>query len=432
MSTIYQKCEFCEKEFLTNPCHKRKFCSSSCSVRTRFAKKVNLCGEALEEYKKESVQNKNAPKYFEKECLDCKQKFTTERKEAKYCSRQCTPPLKIKEVFSKTCKICNKQFNTETKTLLCCSKECAKKSTSKTLFEKTSRQERVCKFCSKNFTVRLKTSQIFCSKECKNANFGTFARNRSEETIKKQSESLRESYKSGKVIPNFLGKHLSEDAKKKISDKNKGKRLGKENAFFGKKHTAETKSRLSALAAIRAANGYKPFKFFKNGIFFSNKNQKDIIFRSSWEHLVFESLEIDPDVIEYFSEDLRIPYYMEGNKNYIPDLLIKYRNNKILLVEIKPKCQILDEKNVLKFEAAKEYCKKNNYVFEVWTEDKIKEIEKQIGKKVLDVRKTPQVRKQHRNICLVCSKEFKTLYKHGASCSRECLTILRKQKRGKI
>lgn len=432
MSTIYQKCEFCEKDFPTNPCHKRKFCSSSCSRRIRFAKKANLSGDALEKYKKESVQNKNAPRYFEKECLDCKRKFLTDRKNSKYCSRQCTPPLKTKEVFLKTCKICNKEFNTEIKTILCCSKECAKKSTSKTLFEKTSRQERVCKFCSKNFIVRLKTSQIFCSKECKNANFGTFARNRSEETIKKQSESLRESYKSGKVVPSFLGKHLSEDVKKKISKKKMGKKLGSENAFFGKKHTDETKSKLSSLAAARMTNGYNPYKFFKNGIFFSNKNQKDIVFRSSWEHLVFEYLEKDSEVREYFSENLRIPYYMEGNKNYIPDLIIKYKNNKTLLVEIKPKCQIFDEKNVLKFEAARKYCKENDYTFEVWTEDKIKEIEKQIGKKVLDVRKTPQVRKQHRNICLVCSKEFMTLYKHGASCSRECLTILRKQNRGKI
>src|SRR5574343_523111 len=200
MSTIYQKCEFCEKDFPTNPCHKRKFCSSSCSRRIRFAKKANLSGDALEKYKKESVQNKNAPRYFEKECLDCKRKFLTDRKNSKYCSRQCTPPLKIKEVFSKTCKICDKEFSSEIKTILCCSKECAKKSSSKTFFKKIERQERFCKICSKSFLTRAKTSQIFCSKACKNANFGALAKNRNEESIRKQSESLRESYRSGNVI----------------------------------------------------------------------------------------------------------------------------------------------------------------------------------------------------------------------------------------
>lgn len=429
MSTIYQKCEFCEKDFPTNPCHKRKFCSSSCSVRTRFAKKANLNGEALEKYKRESVQNKNAPKYFEKECLDCKQKFLTDRKKSKYCSRQCTPPSTKKEIELKFCKVCCKEFLPQRKTILCCSKKCSKESSSKTFFKKIERQERFCKICSKSFLTRAKTSQIFCSKKCKDRNFGEMGKIHSEETIKKQSATLKQSYKSGKIVHPMLGKHLTDIAKKKISEKKKGKRLGKENHFFGKKHTAETKSKMSSLAATRMSNGYKPYKFFKNGIFFSNKNQKNIVYRSSWEHLVFESLEIDSEVKEYFSENLRIPYYMEGNKNYIPDLLIKYNNNKTLLVEIKPKCQILDEKNILKFEAARKYCKENNYTFEVWTEEKIKEIERRIGKNVLNVRKSPQRRKEYKNTCLICSKEFKTLYKNGGSCSRECLTILRKQKR---
>ena len=95
-------------------------------------------------------------------------------------------------------------------------------------------------------------------KEAAEANKGNkynLGKHRSEETKKKMSDA-----KKGKPGPN-KGKHRSEETKKKLSEANKGKYLGKDNPFYGKHHSDELKKKLSEISKVRM----KGMCWFNNG-----------------------------------------------------------------------------------------------------------------------------------------------------------------------
>lgn len=108
---------------------------------------------------------------------------------------------------------------------------------------------------------------------------------------------------------------------------------------------------------------------YKQGNFFSKKNNKDLFFRSGMELEFYKILETKSDVIKYNAEPIEIDYQYEGgNHKYIPDILVEYQNNKKELWEIKPKSQTKLPKNQAKWQAANEYCKRRNWNFLVLTE----------------------------------------------------------------
>jgi len=66
---------------------------------------------------------------------------------------------------------------------------------------------------------------------------------------------------------------------------------------------------------------------------------------------------------------LEIEYVYEGKlRKYIPDILVEYNTGKKELWEIKPKNQTKIPKNLAKWKAADEYCRKRNIEFIVFTE----------------------------------------------------------------
>ena len=73
-------------------------------------------------------------------------------------------------------------------------------------------------------------------------------RRHTEEARKKMSDAAK-------------GKHLSEESKKKIAEALKGKHLGKDNPFYGKTHSDELKKKLSEINKVRM----KGMCFFNNG-----------------------------------------------------------------------------------------------------------------------------------------------------------------------
>ena len=102
------------------------------------------------------------------------------------------------------------------------------------------------------------------------------------------------------------------------------------------------------------------------GYFKSIKNKKDIYYGSSYELRCLFLLEKDELVFSYERGEC-----FEDSKGKFrnPDLLVVYIDNSKLLIEVKPKSR-LEEKDIIdQIIESKQYAKKNNIVFKVWTED---------------------------------------------------------------
>lgn len=119
----------------------------------------------------------------------------------------------------------------------------------------------------------------------------------------------------------------------------------------------------------------------------------NIWYRSSWELRVLKWLDNNPNVIEYSSEEIKVPYIspIDGQyHNYYPDVIAKVKKYDgsiaIYMIEIKPYAQTLEPKpkkritktyinevytygvNKEKWKAAIQYCKKRNWTFKILTE----------------------------------------------------------------
>lgn len=134
---------------------------------------------------------------------------------------------------------------------------------------------------------------------------------------------------------------------------------------------------------------------FANGLYYPQNVSKYVgksypRYRSSWEKKVFQWLDLSPGVIAWGSELVKIPYQnpLTGKlSNYIPDLMIKYRDasgrEHAELVEIKPiketlvefakskKDQMALAVNQSKWHQAQMWCKSKGLVFRVITEQDI-------------------------------------------------------------
>lgn len=125
-----------------------------------------------------------------------------------------------------------------------------------------------------------------------------------------------------------------------------------------------------------------------------------VIYRSSWEIKVFKYCDEHPDVLEWNSEEIIIPYYspVDGKMHrYFPDVWMKKKtpDGKVetILIEIKPEAQTKEPDirkknntptgrvsrrylnevkrygvNSAKWEAAKKYCDQRGWNFVILTE----------------------------------------------------------------
>lgn len=113
--------------------------------------------------------------------------------------------------------------------------------------------------------------------------------------------------------------------------------------------------------------------------------------RSSWERSFMEYFDNNPQIIEWASEPLAIPYIKPTDgkvHRYIPDFIVVYRdtsgNTRVELLEIKPYAQTRQSRskkpmvrlaetttwaiNTAKWLAAQEWCKQRNITFRILTE----------------------------------------------------------------
>lgn len=129
-----------------------------------------------------------------------------------------------------------------------------------------------------------------------------------------------------------------------------------------------------------------------------------IYYRSSLELRLMKHLDEHPDVLNWNSEEVVIPYVKPSNKpqkdwtvhRYFVDMAAKIRDRhgvvKTYLIEVKPKVQCFPPKapktrkqsarylsemltyavNQAKWEAATEFCKKQGWIFTVMTDEHLR------------------------------------------------------------
>lgn len=114
----------------------------------------------------------------------------------------------------------------------------------------------------------------------------------------------------------------------------------------------------------------------KRGKYKSTKMGVEMTYRSGWELEYFHFLDKCDEVLQFFSESIKIAYTSNvktGKKrNYIPDLYVIYSDGSRKILEIKPKSKILQRTNLKKFSAAREFCIKQGMEFQVITEVDLK------------------------------------------------------------
>ncbi len=117
----------------------------------------------------------------------------------------------------------------------------------------------------------------------------------------------------------------------------------------------------------RTAGGYG-----KSGHFFSEKNNKNLWYRSSYELIAYKILEQLSKVKFYEVESLCIRYEYQNSKHRTaPDLLVTYIDDTKELIEVKPEWRLEDEQTVIKLEAMENYALDNNWLFSIWSEKQL-------------------------------------------------------------
>lgn len=132
----------------------------------------------------------------------------------------------------------------------------------------------------------------------------------------------------------------------------------------------------------------------------------NVVYRSGWERSVMIWCDDNPNVVGWVSEEVIIPYLCETDKRmhrYFMDFMIKYKDGRTVLVEVKPhketvkpktgqgraRRQVINEtltyiKNISKWTAAEKFVADRGWQFEIWDEHKLRTmgiLPKPLGKK---------------------------------------------------
>lgn len=132
--------------------------------------------------------------------------------------------------------------------------------------------------------------------------------------------------------------------------------------------------------------------------YLSKHQPPQIVYRSLWERFVMEKIDLDPNVVNWASEEISIPYLSpkDGRMHrYFPDFVITVKqsngSSKTIMLEIKPSSQTKEPKppknkksskrylkeiiewnvNQAKWSAALNFCNKNNCQFMLITENQL-------------------------------------------------------------
>lgn len=225
----------------------------------------------------------------------------------------------------------------------------------------------ICLNCNKEFTVKTnyaRRTRKFCSKSCvtiyhqKNRNYWDNDTARKEKLRKKQKELVENGEWNNPILIGDAAKRMKETKAK--------------NPVVFTEDRLELASKIAAQRLVDGENeNLGCYLYGKIGTFYSEKNNCNIKFRSSFERKAYELLEDDNNVLSYIVEPFRIKYIINKKvRYYVPDLLITYNNGVQKLVEIKPVDKLLTKDTLIKQKFSIEYCNSNNIEggYEIWTE----------------------------------------------------------------
>lgn len=199
---------------------------------------------------------------------------------------------------------------------------------------------------------------------------------------------------------------------------------GKSNPFYGKKHSKETKNKMSqnhadftgsnnpfrnslekdpskikahkercqkiwderdekwvknfseklSISMASSKNFEKPNFHKKHKCGYHNSEKcGSVFYRSSWESRMCMALDKDVNVERYSLEEFYVPYMSDGKiKNTRIDFMLYFKDKTKTMIEVKPKNLQEYKHNKLKINGLAKYCKNNNIMFEVFS---LKEIE---------------------------------------------------------
>lgn len=254
---------------------------------------------------------------------------------------------------------------------LFCSKGCASTVSNVNRYEKRLLK---CANCGKEEMVNeTDRRQFYCGHPCYHEHqkdrFIEHARQMNKLYNHKAAATLKANLASGKTVHPWLGKKHSDVSKAAMSRWRSNYFKTNKHAMLGKKHTPEVCQKMSeARSRLIMKGGF----LWKGVHFFSEKNNRQIFCRSSWEEKYFRDLETRSDVASYDSEPVAIPYMFEGSRKlYHPDVVIRYTDGSCELQEIKPQYYVKFPINQAKFAAAEAYCKDLHMPFKVVTEKEL-------------------------------------------------------------
>lgn len=118
---------------------------------------------------------------------------------------------------------------------------------------------------------------------------------------------------------------------------------------------------------------------FKQGKYQSLKTGKVLGYRSGLEEKLYKILDQHEDVLSFYSEPFNIDYVHKGQAHkYTPDLIVSFIDGRKQVWEVKPSNQTDLEVNKNKWKAAQDACKVRGWSFEVYTEQRINKLAKEV------------------------------------------------------
>ena len=271
---------------------------------------------------------------------------------------------------------------------------------SKSLYDefKKKEDEGLCRCCKKTtkYIDYMKGYREFCSTKCSsNIVVKEYWDSKTEEVIERKNKH-KEQFKK---YQNMNGR--PKGTKNKNPYPQTSEVLSrKPPSWKGKKHTDETKEKMSTIRSLMIENGEVKIMASYKGKYQPTNPKKykgdhtNIIYRSLWERKFMVYCDTNQNILEWFSEEICVAYFdptTNKMRRYFPDFYIKVKESngqiKKYIIEIKPKKQTLEPqvqkrktkgyiyevyeyaKNQAKWEAAKEWCADKGYEFKVLTED---------------------------------------------------------------